>query len=133
VFRNLLWAVERVNERRVACARPGGAGPWPAALDSKGNTEEALSLLRGRWTSAWPSSRRATARPRRRPDRCAGQAQRSATRQRRALLLNYSAVDPALTNERCSFWHFRFDAHADMRLAALVDVLRDDRRCAVST
>jgi branched-chain amino acid transport system substrate-binding protein len=46
---------------------------------------------------------------------------------RRALLLNYSAVDPALTNERCSFWHFRFDAHADMRLAALVDALQADR------
>jgi len=46
--------------------------------------------------------------------------------QRRAILLNYSAVDPALTNEKCSFWHFRFDAHADMRLAALTDVLRDD-------
>src|SRR5213076_1701367 len=46
---------------------------------------------------------------------------------RRALFLNYSAVDPALTNERCSFWHFRFDAHADMRLAALTDALRDDR------
>ncbi len=46
---------------------------------------------------------------------------------RRALFLNYAAVDPALTNEHCSFWHFRFDAHADMRLAALTDVLRDDR------
>ena len=46
--------------------------------------------------------------------------------ERRALFLNYSAVDPALTNEKCSFWHFRFDAHADMRLAALTDVLRDD-------
>jgi branched-chain amino acid transport system substrate-binding protein len=32
-----------------------------------------------------------------------------------------------LTNQRCSFWHFRFDAHADMRLAALLAVLRDDR------
>ena len=43
------------------------------------------------------------------------------------MLLNYSAVDPVLTNERCSPWHFRFDAHADMRLAALVDVLADER------
>ena len=37
-------------------------------------------------------------------------------------------VDPALTNEHCSFWHFRFDAHADMRLAALIEVLREDRQ-----
>ena len=46
---------------------------------------------------------------------------------RRVLFLNYSAVDPVLTNEKCSFWHFRFDAHADMRMAALMEVIRDDR------
>jgi branched-chain amino acid transport system substrate-binding protein len=46
---------------------------------------------------------------------------------RRVLFLNYSAVDPALTNEKCSFWHFRFDAHADMRMAALMQVLREDQ------
>jgi branched-chain amino acid transport system substrate-binding protein len=44
------------------------------------------------------------------------------------LFLNYSAVDPALTNEHCSFWHFRFDANADMRMNALTEVLRDDER-----
>ena len=43
---------------------------------------------------------------------------------KRVLFLNYSAVDPIPTNEKCSFWHFRFDAHADMRMAALMDVLR---------
>lgn len=35
------------------------------------------------------------------------------------MFLNYSAVDPAFTNDRCSFWHFRFDADADMKMAAL--------------
>jgi len=34
----------------------------------------------------------------------------------RVLLLNYAAVDPLLTAEDCSFWHFRFDAHADMKM-----------------
>ena len=42
----------------------------------------------------------------------------------RVLYLNYSAVDPALTNEKCHFWHFRFDAHADMKMAALTDVIK---------
>ena len=46
---------------------------------------------------------------------------------RRVLFLNYSAVDPILTNEKCSFWHFRFDAHADMRVAALMELVREDR------
>src|SRR5258708_39272552 len=47
--------------------------------------------------------------------------------QRRVVFLNYAAVDPVLTNEKCSFWHFRFDAHADMRMAALVSVIREDK------
>jgi branched-chain amino acid transport system substrate-binding protein len=46
----------------------------------------------------------------------------------RVLFLNYSAVDPALTNEKCSYWHFRFDAHADMRMHALTEVIREDSR-----
>ena len=37
------------------------------------------------------------------------------------LFLNYAAVDPAFTNEACSFWHFRFDSDADMKMAAMTD------------
>ena len=47
---------------------------------------------------------------------------------KRVLFLNYSAVDPVLTNDKCSFWHFRFDAHADMRMTALMQVLKDDKK-----
>jgi len=42
--------------------------------------------------------------------------------------LNYAAVDPALTNEKCTFWHFRFDADADMKMAAMTDVIAKDRK-----
>ena len=35
------------------------------------------------------------------------------------LYLNYAAQDPTLTNEKCNFWHFRFDAHVDMKLDAI--------------
>jgi branched-chain amino acid transport system substrate-binding protein len=42
--------------------------------------------------------------------------------------LNYAAVDPALTQEKCNFWHFRFDAHADMRMSALMQVLKQDSK-----
>ncbi|MBB3994934.1 branched-chain amino acid transport system substrate-binding protein [Sulfitobacter undariae] len=41
----------------------------------------------------------------------------------RVLFLNYAAVDPALTNEQCNFWHFRFDANSDMKMDALTDVI----------
>ena len=39
------------------------------------------------------------------------------------MFLNTGAVDPALTNDKCSFWHFRFDADADMKMAALTDAI----------
>jgi branched-chain amino acid transport system substrate-binding protein len=39
------------------------------------------------------------------------------------LFFNYAAVDPVLTNDKCNFWHFRFDADADMKMAALTDAI----------
>jgi len=44
------------------------------------------------------------------------------------VFLNYAAVDPALTNEKCNFWHFRFDADADMKMAAMTDVIARDTK-----
>ena len=45
----------------------------------------------------------------------------------RVLYLNYSAVDPALTNDKCNFWHFRFDAHADIKMDALTDIIAQNQ------
>lgn len=42
--------------------------------------------------------------------------------------LNYAAVDPDLTNSKCSFWHFRFDANTDMKMEALAEYMKDGRR-----
>ncbi|MGI9435689.1 MAG: branched-chain amino acid ABC transporter substrate-binding protein [Geminicoccaceae bacterium] len=45
----------------------------------------------------------------------------------RVLFLNYSAVDPTLTNDKCNFWHFRFDANADIKMDALTDVIAENQ------
>ena len=42
------------------------------------------------------------------------------------VFLNHSAVTTAFTNELCSFWHFRFDANVDMKVAALVTQISRD-------
>ncbi|MGI9508490.1 MAG: branched-chain amino acid ABC transporter substrate-binding protein [Geminicoccaceae bacterium] len=47
--------------------------------------------------------------------------------EQRVLYFNYAAVDPALTNENCNFWHFRFDANADIKMDALTDVIADNQ------
>jgi branched-chain amino acid transport system substrate-binding protein len=127
VYRNLLLAVERVNARG-GVRLPGGARPLELLrFDSKGNNEESIAMLKSAldqrvgFVMQGNSSAAAAVLV------DALNKHNAREPQRRALYLNYSAVDPALTNERCSFWHFRFDAHADMRLAALTDVLRDDK------
>jgi branched-chain amino acid transport system substrate-binding protein len=39
------------------------------------------------------------------------------------LYMNYAAVDPTLTEAQCSFWHFRFDANSEMKLAVLTEYM----------
>src|SRR6201995_4440185 len=40
------------------------------------------------------------------------------------LYFNYAAVDPSLTNEKCSFWHFRWDANSDIKMEALTNYMK---------
>jgi branched-chain amino acid transport system substrate-binding protein len=44
------------------------------------------------------------------------------------VFLNYAAVDPDFTNDKCSFWHFRFDANSDMKMEALTSYMKDEKR-----
>ncbi|WP_076999217.1 branched-chain amino acid ABC transporter substrate-binding protein [Variovorax sp. KK3] len=126
VFRNLLWAVERVNARGGIKLPGGNRFLQLDRYDSKGQNEEALSALRAamddgaRIVLQGNSSATAAALV----DAIDKNNERDVSR--RVLFLNYSAVDPVLTNERCSFWHFRFDAHADMRVTALMEVMKND-------
>lgn len=39
--------------------------------------------------------------------------------------LNYAAVDPALTNEKCDYWHFRLDADTSMKMEALTSFMKE--------
>jgi branched-chain amino acid transport system substrate-binding protein len=41
--------------------------------------------------------------------------------------LNYAAVDPDMTNSKCSYWHFRLDANSDMKMEALTSYLAKDK------
>jgi branched-chain amino acid transport system substrate-binding protein len=127
VFRNLVWAVERVNARGGVRTALGARPLQLVRYDSKGQVEEALAALRsaiddGAQFILQGNSSAVTAAL---VEAINKHNEREPAR--RVLLLNYSAVDPVLTNDKCSFWHFRFDAHADMRMAALMSVLRDDR------
>jgi branched-chain amino acid transport system substrate-binding protein len=40
------------------------------------------------------------------------------------LYFNYAAVDPLLTNDKCSYWHFRWDANSDIKMTALTNYMK---------
>ena len=42
------------------------------------------------------------------------------------LFFNYAAVDPDLTNSKCSYWHFRLDADTSMKMEVLTTFMKDD-------
>lgn len=42
------------------------------------------------------------------------------------LYINFAALDPALTGEKCNFWHFRFDGDVAIRTTAMVNQLKQD-------
>jgi branched-chain amino acid transport system substrate-binding protein len=130
VYRNLFWAIERVNARggiKLGSAKEPARPLVLERYDSKGQNDEALSALRSaiddgvRIVMQGNSSSTAAVLI----DAINKHNEREPLS--RVLFLNYSAVDPVLTNEKCSFWHFRFDAHADMRMAALMEVIREDQ------
>jgi branched-chain amino acid transport system substrate-binding protein len=127
VERNVRFAIERVNGRG-GVKLPDGAHPLElVVLDSQGSAEQALVQLRAAADRHVPfvlqgnSSAVATALV------SAIDKQNTRAPDNRELFLNYSADDPALTGTACSFWHFRFDAHAGMRMNALADVIARDK------
>ena len=128
VLRNLVWAVERVNARGGVNTSEGKRLLLLNRYDSKGQSEEALTSLRSaidagaQYILQGNSSANASALI------DAIQKHNDREPNKRVVFLNYAAVDPALTQEKCNFWHFRFDAHADMRMTALMQVLKQDSK-----
>ncbi|VVD77649.1 Leucine-, isoleucine-, valine-, threonine-, and alanine-binding protein [Pandoraea communis] len=126
VERNLRFAIDRVNARGGVKLRDGAHPLELTVFDSKGAVEESLVQLKAAGDLGIPfvlqgnSSAVASAlidAVNKRNAREPGQ---------RMLFFNYSAVDTALTNEQCSFWHFAFDANAAMRMQALTEAIKDD-------
>lgn len=114
------YAIDVVNARGGVL---GGTKLELVAFDNKANPQDALLALKQasdqgiRYITQGNSSAVALALS------DAVSKQNARDPERSVLYLNYAAVDPALTNERCSFWHFRFDADADMKMSALTDTI----------
>jgi branched-chain amino acid transport system substrate-binding protein len=128
VLRNLVWAIERVNARGGVSTAEGKRLLVLNRYDSKGQNEEALTSLRAAIDAGAQFVLQGNSSANAAVLMDAIQKHNDRDVQKRVLFLNYSAVDPALTQDKCNFWHFRFDAHADMRMTALMQVLKQDAK-----
>jgi branched-chain amino acid transport system substrate-binding protein len=119
-LRHYQIAAEAVNARGGVL---GGMKFEIVPFDSKTNPQEALLVLRQaidkgiRYIAQGNGSSVALALA----DGVAKHNARSP--EKSVVFLNYAAVDPALTNDKCTFWHFRFDADVDMKMQALTNYM----------
>jgi len=96
-------------------------------FDSKGSPQEALNVLRAaidqgiRYVAQGNSSAIAGALVN------AIEKHNGRNPGKEVVFFNYAAVDPSLTNEKCSFWHFRFDADTSMKMEAMTTFMKDDK------
>lgn len=122
ILKHFQVAAETATARQLAGA---GVRFEIVPFDSKGSPQEALTLLRaiadqgihyvvqGQGSHvAIPLSEAITRNNERNPKQA-------------IVLLNYAAIDPDLTNSKCSFWHFAFDANTEMKMEALTDYIKD--------
>lgn len=119
-FRTLQAAVDEFN------ARSKDIKFEVTAFDAKGNAQEALNIFRQatergiRYFAGGGSSAIVSGLIE------AVNTYNERNPGREVLYLNHQAIDPDFTESRCSFWHFRFDPHVHMRMAALASHITRD-------
>ena len=125
VGQNQLKNWQFVTERLNGAKNAAGVKFEIVGIDSKSSPQEALNALKSaidqgiRYVAQGNGSAVALALA----DAIAKHNERNPGKE--VIFLNYAAVDPALTNEKCSFAHFRLDADTSMKMQALTSFMKD--------
>lgn len=125
VGQNQLKSWQFVAERLSGAKNPAGVKFDVTGFDNKGSPQESLNSLKAaidqgfRYVTQGNGSGAALAIS----DAVAKHNARNPGKE--VVYLNYAAVDPALTNEKCDYWHFRLDADTTMKMEALTTFMKD--------
>ena len=125
VGQNQLKSWQLISERLNGTKNSAGVKLEIVGIDSKSSPQEALNALKSaidqgiRYVVQGNGSAVALALA----DAIAKHNERNPGKE--VIFLNYAAVDPALTNEKCSFAHFRLDADTSMKMQALTSFMKD--------
>lgn len=124
VGQNQLKSWQYMADSLTAAENPAGVKFEVVGMDSKSSPQEALNLLKSaadqgfRYITQGNGSNVAV------PLSDAVEKFNERNPGKEIVYLNYAAVDPALTNEKCSYWHFRLDADTTEKMAALTSFLK---------
>ncbi|WP_299147274.1 branched-chain amino acid ABC transporter substrate-binding protein [uncultured Comamonas sp.] len=124
---NQLKSWQYVAEHLNAAENPAGIKFEVVPMDSKSSPQEALNLLKSavdqgiRYVAQGNGSNVGVPLS----DAVGKSNERNPGKE--VVYINYAAVDPALTNEKCNYWHFRFDADTSMKMAALTSFMKDQK------
>ena len=125
VGQNQLKSWQFVAERFSGAKNPAGVKFEVTGFDNKGSPQESLNTLKAavdqgyRYITQGNGSGAALALS----DAVAKHNERNPGKE--VVFLNYAAVDPSLTNEKCDYWHFRLDADTTMKMEALTTFMKD--------
>ncbi len=125
VGQNQLKSWQFVADRFSGAKNAAGVKFEITGFDNKGSPQESLNSLKAaidqgfRYITQGNGSGAALALS----DAVAKHNERNPGKE--VLFLNYAAVDPALTNEKCDYWHFRLDADTTMKMEALTAFMKD--------
>jgi branched-chain amino acid transport system substrate-binding protein len=114
------FAAEHINKKNAAGVKLEVTG-----FDNKGSPQESLNSVKAaidqgfRYVTQGNGSGAALAIS----DAVSKHNERNPGKE--VIFLNYAAVDPALTNDKCSYWHFRLDADTTMKMEALTTFMKD--------
>lgn len=125
VGQNQLKSWQFIADRYNGAKNAAGVKVEVVGMDSKGSPQEALNTFKAavdqgfRYIVQGNGSGAALALS----DAVAKHNARNPGKE--VVYLNYAAVDPALTNERCNYWHFRLDADTSQKMEALTSFMKD--------
>ena len=125
VGQNQLKAWQFAAERLSGAKNPSGVKFEVMGFDNKGSPQESLNVVKAaidqgfRYITQGNGSGAGLAIL----DAVAKHNERNPGKE--LIYLNYAAVDPAMTNEKCDYWHFRLDADTTMKMEALTTFMKD--------
>jgi branched-chain amino acid transport system substrate-binding protein len=127
IGQNILKTHQLLSQRIAGKGNPAGVKFEIVPLDNKASPQESLNSLKAaidqdiRYVVQGQGSGAAAALI----DAIAKHNERNPGKE--VVLLNYAAVDPDLTNSKCSYWHFRFDADTSMKMEAFTTYMKDEK------